>query len=470
MVNEGQLIRTLTSTNVWWRRADWERDDRDLRGLAASPFEYAPQPLEDIAPRGLYVLRGPRRVGKSVEVKRAVAELIHRGVDPRRILHFACDELARGDLGRLVRVGRDVLTRGVDGPRYWFLDEITSVKGWPAAIKNLRDTTALAEDCVVLTGSAARDLDDARKELAGRRGPVRDSDRLLLPMSFRAFTRALGMADVPQLPAISARRFVERETEDAIHELIPWLDQLATAWELFVRVGGYPRAVTDQLNHGRVQPDFVNALWDVVSGDALRAADMPAAAAHALLVRLTKNLASPLNMSAVAEEIGVASHETAAGRVRALVNSYIAWPCHQRGDHNLPNLDARSKYYFTDPLFAWIANARLDQSPQPEASRLTEQQIGLALLRQLEAEQPGTYADFTSTMYVKTSTKEVDFAGPRIGRLGFEGKYVDGGWKQEAVTVRSQFGRGVLATRSILDVSGDVWAVPAALVGWLLNE
>ena len=50
------------------------------------------------------------------------------------------------------------------------------------------------------------------------------------------------------------------------------------------------------------------------------------------------------------------------------------------------------------------------------------------------------------------------------------GKYVDSGWKQEAVTVRSQFGRGVLATRSILDLSGDVWAVPAALVGWLLNE
>lgn len=469
-MNDGQITRVFTDTNLWWRQPDWERDDRDLRRLADIPFDYAPQPLEDIVPGGLYVLRGPRRVGKSLEVKRAIADLIHRGVEPRRILHFACDELAKGDLARLVRVGRDILTRGLEGPRYWFLDEITSVAGWPTAVKNLRDTTDFGEDCVVLTGSSAQDLDDARKELAGRRGRVRDSDRLLLPMSFRAFTEALGMTGLPAIPAVSPQRFLDKQTDDAIHELIPWLDELASTWELYLRVGGYPRAVTDQIKHGFVQPDFINSLWDVVSGDALRAAGMPTAAAHALLVRLTKNLTNPLNMSTVKEEIGVQSHETAASRVQALVYNYIAWPCHPRGNHNLPNLDAQSKYYFTDPLFAWIANARHNQAPQPDSSHLTEQQIGLALLRQLEIEHPGTYADFTSAMFAKTSTKEVDFVGDDVGPLGFEGKYVDDKWKSEAKTVRSQFNRGVLATRSVLDTSGSVWAVPASLVAWLLNE
>jgi uncharacterized protein len=469
-MNDGQIMRTFTDTNAWWRRPDWERDDRDLRRLSDIPFDYAPKPLDDLVPGGLYVLRGPRRVGKSLEVKRAIAELIHRGVEPRRILHFACDELARGDLARLVRAGRDVLTRQLEKPRYWFLDEITSVRGWPTAIKNLRDTTEFGEDCVVLTGSSAQDLDDARKELAGRRGPVRDSDRLLLPMSFRAFTEAIGMRELPTIPAVSPQRFLDKSTDHALHELIPWLDDLASAWELYLRVGGYPRAVSDQLKHGVVQPEFINSLWDVISGDALSGAGMSTAAAQALLVRLTKNLTSPLNMSKVKEEIGVQSHETAAGRVQALVYNYIVWPCHPRGDHNLPNLAAQSKYYFTDPLFAWIPKARNAQSPEPEPSHLTEQQLGLALLRQLEIEKPGSYADFTSAMFAKTSTKEVDFVGPNIGRLGFEGKYVDDGWRNEAKTVRSQFGQGVLATRSVLDVSGPVWAMPASLVAWLLNE
>ncbi|HST41105.1 MAG TPA: hypothetical protein VLK58_16440 [Conexibacter sp.] len=81
-MNEGQITRALTAGNAWWRDPRWERDDRDLRRLAASPLDYDPAPLRDVEPDGLYVLRGPRRVGKSVEVKRAIAALLRDGVDP----------------------------------------------------------------------------------------------------------------------------------------------------------------------------------------------------------------------------------------------------------------------------------------------------------------------------------------------------------------------------------------------------
>jgi predicted AAA+ superfamily ATPase len=359
----------------------------------------------------------------------------------------------------------------VTEPRYWFLDEITSVRGWPAAIKNLRDTTDFADDCVVLTGSSAKDLDDATKELAGRRGPAKRSDRTLLPMNFRAFASAIGLANLPALPSIQVSDLMEPETADALHELLPWMSDLASAWELHLVVGGYPRAVSDQLEKGDVQADFITDLWDVIHGDALKAVSMEAAAAHNLLVRLTKNLASPVNMTEIAGEIGVERGETAKGRVNALVESYLAWPCHKLGQHNLPNLDAQSKYYFTDPLLARIANYRLSQSPRADSSAISEQQIGLALLRGIEVERPGMFADFTSVMYARTSTKkEVDFVGHALGHLGVEGKYVDDKWRQEGLTVKAQFGRGILATRSILDLSDDVWAVPAGMLAWLLSE
>jgi hypothetical protein len=70
----------------------------------------------------------------------------------------------------------------------------------------------------------------------------------------------------------------------------------------------------------------------------------------------------------------------------------------------------------------------------------------------------------------KTSGKEVDFCGPRLGKLGFEGKYVDSSWRREALTVRAALGAGVLATRGLLDTGGDVWAVPAPLIAWMLND
>jgi uncharacterized protein len=469
-MNEGQLTRALAAGNAWWRDSQWERDDRDLRPLEATALDYEPSPLSDVVPDGLYVLRGPRRVGKSLETKRAISGLIRRGVEPRSIIHFACDELGRGDLQRLVNAGREVLTRGLEGARYWFLDEITSVPAWPEAIKWLRDNSAFGEDCVVLTGSSARDLTDAQKQLAGRLGSAGQSDRLLLPMGFRRFAGAMGLDGLPQPDPVRARDFMSPDVDAALTELLAWLDPLLSTWELYLRVGGFPRAVSDQLAHGDVQDDFIRALWDVTAGEAVRGAGTTPAQVQAMLGRLTRSLTSPLAIESLRRDMGVESPHTAKARLQDLVFAYLAWPCHQR-DGNAPKLSAQSKYYFIDPLMTRLAPLRSQgMIAEVDASAVTEQQLGIELLRNMEREQPGMYVHFSDVMYQKTSGKEVDFCGPRIGKLGFEGKYVDSGWKREALTVRAAFGAGVLATRSLLDTSGDVWAVPAPFIAWMLND
>lgn len=469
-MNEGQLTRALTAGNAWWRDGRWERDDRDLRRLAESDLDYSPAPLDDIAAPGLYVLRGPRRVGKSLEIKRAISTLIDREVLTRRIIHFACDELERGDLRRLVSAARDTLTRGVKEPRYWFLDEITSVPGWPEAIKWLRDNTAFGDDCVVLTGSSARDLADAQKQLAGRLGPAAPSDRLLLPMSFRSFVTAIGLSGLPEPEPVLPRNFLTRSVDQALRELTPWLDDLLSTWELYLRIGGFPRAVGDHLAAGDVRANFLKTLWDVAAGEAIRGAGTTPAQVVALLGRITKSLTSPLSLESVRSDMGLGSPHTARERLNDLVFAYLAWPCHQRAATQ-PKLGAQSKYYFVDPLLARIAAERSHgATAEADVSALAEQQLGLELLRNLEREEPGGFAQFTDVMYQKTSGKEVDFTGPRIGALGFEGKYVDKNWRREALTVRSQFGAGVLATRGVIDTSGDVWAVPAPFIAWMLNR
>jgi uncharacterized protein len=468
-MNEARLTRALTSGNAWWRDPRWERDDRDLRALGATDLDYEPEPLADIAPDGLYVLRGPRRVGKSLELKRAISRLIQRGVPHRSIVHFACDQLDAGDLQRLVKAGREVLTRGQEGPRYWLLDEITSVPEWPEAIKWLRDNTAFGDDCVVLTGSSARDLAEAQKQLAGRLGRAAQPDRLLLPMGFRRFARAMGLDGLPQPDPVRICDFMSAEVDAIFTELLPWLDELLSAWELYLRVGGFPRAVGDQLAHGEVQEDFTRALWDVTAGEAMRGGATTPAQVQAMLARLTRGLTTPLSVESLREDMGVDSPHTAKARLQDLIFAYLAWPCHQR-EGNAPKLSARSKYYFVDPLMARLAAIRSSGGlVEADASAIVEQQLGLELLRNLERERPGSYAHFSDVMYQRTSSKEVDFCGPCFGRSGFEGKYVDSGWKQASLTLRAAFGAGVLATRGLLDTTGDVWAVPAPFVSWVLN-
>ena len=106
-MKQGDVQRMLVATNRWWRDPrGWSRDDPDLRDADDAPFHYSAGVLDDLAPGGLYVLRGPRRVGKSVEVKRAIETLIAGGAEPRRILHASVDGWRANDLGGLVQAAQ----------------------------------------------------------------------------------------------------------------------------------------------------------------------------------------------------------------------------------------------------------------------------------------------------------------------------------------------------------------------------
>ena len=187
----------------------------------------------------------------------------------------------------------------------------------------------------MLTGSSARDLADAQKQLAGRHGGAGQPDLLLLPMGFRRFARAMGLEGLPQPDPVRARDFVSPDVDAAFVELLPWLDTLLSTWELYLRVGGFPRAVSDQLAHGEVQDDFIRALWDVTAGEAVRGAGTTPAQVQAMLARLTRSLTSPLAVESLRKDMGVESPHTAKARLQDLVFAYLAWPCHHLGGRRI---------------------------------------------------------------------------------------------------------------------------------------
>ena len=176
-MKRGEAQQTLIATNRWWRDPEgWAARDPDLRDADDAPFHYTAGALSDLSPGGLYVLRGPRRVGKTVEVKRTIRGLIANGVEPRRIAHLAVDGLRSRDLGLLIDAAGSLMPEGVS--RFWFFDEITGITdSWPERIKWLRDNDPdFRTDTVALTGSSAAGLTAATKALAGRRGGIVNSD------------------------------------------------------------------------------------------------------------------------------------------------------------------------------------------------------------------------------------------------------------------------------------------------------
>ena len=467
MITTSEMERRLARTPWWARPQDWVRDDPDLRGARDSSFEYTAGVLRDLVPGGLYLLRGPRRVGKSVEVKKTIQGLIDGGEDPRRILHVAADNLGAPDLRKMVDAS--VAVTRAEGPRFWFLDEITAVAdGWPAEIKWLRDNDPrFSADTVVLTGSSATGLDEAVKALAGRRGGAADSDRVLMPMPFRDFLRLTrGGPPEADFGPWSVSQITRDTLTKAARDIAPWLDDLIRGWEDYLRVGGFPRSVDAHIRNADDEP-FRRELLDVVHGEALRRARWSKSQTDAFVRRLARGLGAPTNCSDIATDIG-SSATLVRNRINALRDGFAVWPCHRERDLR-PHLRAQEKVYLMDPILA-----RLTRRPQPVPDRgiLSEQQLGIALLRAMERERPGTFLDFDAVLHHRTQTrKEIDFVGPRFGGVAIESKYVSGrGWRRAIPTIRASRWRGIVATRDALDLRDPaVGAVPTGLLVWLIG-
>lgn len=317
-------------------------------------------------------------------------------------------------------------------------------------LKDERDTTALRDDCIVLTGSSSMGLQEGIADLAGRHGTAAVAqERLLLPMTFRAFCDATGVPGATTAVTPMRPRDVFASTQTIEGSQLSW-PALADAWEDYLRIGGFPRAVIDYVTTGDVQRRFIQDLWDVVRGEAFRTMRSTPPEVLALLGRLTANLTTPVNLSSLARDVGLANSRAADGRITDLVSAFLGFRCYQ--DHEgRPNMSAQRKFYFMDPLLARLAHLVEEAYAEPDASVLSEQQLALAPHRALERERPGASIELTEIRYWvnRTSRTEIDFVGSRLGR-GFESKYVDRAWRGESRTLAARGQGGVVATRSVL--------------------
>lgn len=154
---------------------------RGLPGPAIPAFHrslFAPllrQLRSGIAPG--VVLRGPRRVGKTVLLRQIITRLLVDGVEPTRILYVAFDELPS-----LTRIPEPVLTIArwfeakvlgstfnttaqTGAPAYLLLDEVQNLAEWAPQLKHLVDNHTLR---VLVTGSSSLRIDAGKDSIAGR--------------------------------------------------------------------------------------------------------------------------------------------------------------------------------------------------------------------------------------------------------------------------------------------------------------
>jgi Predicted ATPase (AAA+ superfamily) len=460
----------LADLNPWWRGKSWK--DPDLAAARGTGLGYEAGVLSDLRAGGLYILRGPRRVGKTVATKQAIVELTKSGVPGTSIVRVAVDGWAANDLRTVVQ--NVTLPRPPEGSRrWWFIDEATGmVDDWVSVIKWLRDNLPeFANATVVVTGSDASALTGAIGRWSGRRGEVGERDRTLLPIGFRTFVDLVldeAPRNIPRLPLADLHSAVANE---AYHALVPWLGELSRMWSVYLSYGGFPRSAAAAKRGLPIPQDFVDDIFDVIFRDVFADSQLSRTAAATLFSRLMEGMANPVNYSTIAGDAEV-THPTVIRHIEYLRNGYLAWTCPRKAAESwLAWPKAQPKIYAVDPLVARLSHLRNASRPDVDPTILTEMALGVAVRRAAVADGREWDGDEFLFYYRTPTGNEIDFVSQLLGDTAIEGKYTSGSWRREAQTVDASPWRGILATENLLEVDGSegAWAVPAGILGYLLD-
>ena len=485
------IRRRLSEANPWWNLAlgsgdpaAWASHDALLQGRSRYDVGYRSMLLNDVATQpvgdSLILLQGPRRVGKSVLLRDLASALCKRAdVDTRQIINLACDGMTAQDLTRAIKLGREQ-TRSVDqvSPRrrIWLLDEVTPIRGWTTALKHARDNGPFGEDTVVATGSSWRHDEDVEGNLFAGRSGTTGARRLrqMFPMSFSEYLR-VARPGLP-LPELTHPALLQSTaTAIALEELRFGIDEYDLAWQAFLFSGGFPRAVHAFETSGQHDRGYLEDLHAWLRRDI--DPDGSQESIPMLLGALCSRATSPLDRAGTANDVGYASKSTFERRLARLVNSFAGLWCPQRDNHGRTVPGTQAKLYLLDPIISWIPNLLRSGSAKPDFTSLTEQVIGVTLARAIDTLEPGRWIGGDTIGYERTNSgNEIDLtsisvqspAGPR-GTVPIESKWVDNGWRREALTLENKHGSGILATKTILDLDHPTWAIPAPLVALLLG-
>ncbi len=426
--------------NQWWLEKKAIDDDQRIAEWESSHFKWSPRLGEtfqwdlDV----VYVLRGPRQVGKTTLMKLKIRELIKSGIDPRHIFYWPCD-LVEGPekLVRIITSYQDFSRKDRTIRLYIILDEISSVKDWQKGIKSLYDAGRLKKCTVVLTGSHSIDLRKATETLARRRGDVDKlvdqlPDKILLPAKFseyaevrsekiRGMIRDLGLQSRQGRHSLWAQ-ILKGSLPKELQELELVSKEVAALFGDFLLTGGIPKVVDTYISTGTISKALYEEYTSLLLRDIARW-NGKEVILQQIVRRLVETMGTNVTLNKIRQETDVSSHHTTGVYLDFLKDSFVATVI-QKLDLNkdAPVTRDSRKVHFEDPfIFHALRAWSLGRDPYPEAvsflselekvSKLVESVVSAHLVRLLFSYHPSSLFDYTNQLFHwEGSERQLDFA------------------------------------------------------------
>ncbi len=348
--------------DIFWENKGWEKTDRHISQVMAMPFQ------RDIpfipTKKGLYIIRGPRQIGKSSWLKQVLSYWVKHG---ERCFYLSCEGIT--DYRELIELLGSLANR-----RVVLLDEISFVPHWDRAVKHAIDSGKT--DILMVTGSHALDLKHGSDRMPGRFDG--GGEFQLLPMDFEEFT--------------TTRHRIGWAYKSRLEEL-----------RAYFRVGGFPTAIAEGGPEAKYPREAIATYWRWLAGDVVRLGKQESYLIE-ILSQIAQMLASATSLQNLASNTRIGSHNTVQEYITVLescfaVRTLLAIDPSTGGFRFKKN----RKLYFSDPLIYWLA---LDQAglkpPKDCEPNLAEMVAHETLARR--------YRRFG---YFRNDSGEVDFLLPK---------------------------------------------------------
>lgn len=347
-------------SDFFWEKHAWEKEDRHLIGLYQAPFQ---RPFQELpSGPGLYVIRGPRQVGKSCWLKTILQQS-----DPQNTFYLSCENVF--DYKELAEIFKAIKQRKII-----LLDEITFVEQWWRAVKHILDQDPQLR--IIITGSHAFDIRKGMDQMPGRWGNGGEFE--LLPMDLFEFSQMRRQAKWPTLT---------REKE----------------LELYFQVGGFPMSLIESGPHGQKPQQSFETYRRWLIGDLMKIGKQEVYLKE-LLSQIALTTTSTISLQKLAQRTQIGSHNTAQDYVELLEACFALGTLYAMDPNDgTPRFRKEKKFYFRDPLIYWIA---LEWAGVPAPTQALDQIAELVAYEHLRRryQRFGYYSDRSG---------EVDFFAPK---------------------------------------------------------
>jgi predicted AAA+ superfamily ATPase len=354
--------------DLFWENSGWESEDKHLMALRSAPFRRAFPSIDTKTGPALFILRGPRQVGKSSWLKKILLEY----GEPRRAFYLSCENVENyhelSTILKSIRTTRSLI----------LLDEVSFVKEWTRAVKHEIDSGY--RGVLIVTGSHAGELRQGADLMPGRFGY--GQELVLRPMDFAEFAANRLSTGWPKL-------------------------ERAELLKLYFQIGGMPTALAESGPRAKIPQKAFDTYERWLVGDATRLGKNKAFL-EGLLAQLAVCTATPISLQTLAKKTEIASHHTVQNYIHFLEDSFALRTCYALDSNSgASRFRKDKKFYFTDPIIFWIA-IRMGGLPVPnEWEAHVAEMVGyeaLARRAELSRERLGYFA---------SSSGEVDYFSPQ---------------------------------------------------------